>query len=180
MGAIAPTSSAVANKMAELIAPDPWLTVVELGAGTGAISVAIGPRLGPDARHIAVERETELLDVLQRKAPWAQRVNCDVRELCGQLAERDVPKAEVILSSLPWSNFSAEAQRAMLGQVTKLLTKDGVFATIAYRPTRLTPRSRRFRAALRESFGEVVPTATMWANLPPARLYICRRPRTGD
>jgi phosphatidylethanolamine/phosphatidyl-N-methylethanolamine N-methyltransferase len=180
VGAIVPTSNAVARQIAGLVAPDPWLTVVELGAGTGAISAAVGPRLGLGARHIAVEREPELLAVLTHTAPWAERVNCDVRELCGKLSELDVQRADVILSSLPWGNFTAEAQRAMLGQVTRLLAKNGVFAAIAYRPTRLAPRSRAFRVALRASFGEVVPTATMWANLPPARLYVCRRPQPGD
>lgn len=180
VGAIAPTSSAVARRIAGLIAPDPCLTVVELGAGTGAISAEVGPRLGPGSRHIAVEREPELLAVLASTAPWAERVNCDVRELCGQLAELEVHQADVILSSLPWGIFSLEDQRVLLGQVTRLLSKDGVFAAIAYRPTRLAPRSRAFRSALAESFGEMVPTATMWANLPPTRLYICRRPRPAD
>jgi phospholipid N-methyltransferase len=36
--------------------------------------------------------------------------------------------------------------------------------------------ARRFRAALRATFEEVVISATVWRNLPPAFVYVCRRP----
>ncbi|HEY2205918.1 MAG TPA: methyltransferase domain-containing protein [Pseudonocardia sp.] len=177
IGAIAPTSATAARQMAGFISPDAALTVVELGAGTGAISAAVGCRLGPDARHIAVERDPTLLEALHNAAPWAERVIGDAAQLSERLAEVNVPSADVVISSLPWGNFDPELQRRILAEITKVLTPDGVFAAIAYRPTRLTRGSRAFRAALRASFGEVVVTSTLWANLPPARLYVCRRPR---
>jgi phosphatidylethanolamine/phosphatidyl-N-methylethanolamine N-methyltransferase len=176
IGAIAPTSAIVARQMAGLISPDRDLTVVELGAGTGAISAAVGPRLAPRSRHLAVEREPGLLAVLEQVAPWADRVLGDACELGDRLAELDVFQADVVLSSLPWGNFPADLQQRILAQVTRVLARDGVFAAIAYRPTRLAPRSRAFRSTLHETFGEVVTSSTLWANLPPARLYVCRRP----
>lgn len=176
MGAVAPTSSVVARTLAGLVPPEPELVVVELGAGTGAISAAVGPRLGPGARHIALERDPVLLAALERTAPWARRVVGDAADLAERLAELDVHGTDVVLSSLPWSNFAPGLQERILVEVRRVLARDGVFATVAYRPTRLMPRSRAFRAALRAGFGEVVATSTVWANLPPARLYVCRRP----
>lgn len=176
MGAIAPTSSVVARGMARLVPPDPDVVVVELGAGTGAISAAVGPRLGPGARHLAVERDPGLLAALEHRAPWAERLVGDAADLTDRLADRGVGSADVVLSSLPWSNFAPDLQHRILGEVTRVLAPDGLFATVAYRPTRLLPRSRAFRAALHLRFGEVVATSTLWANLPPARLYVCRRP----
>jgi hypothetical protein len=37
--------------------------------------------------------------------------------------------------------------------------------------------ARRFAASLRDTFDEVVVSATVWRNLPPAFVYVCRRPR---
>ena len=39
--------------------------------------------------------------------------------------------------------------------------------------------ARRFRRTLRVTFEEVLVTATVWRNMPPAFVYVCRRPRTG-
>lgn len=177
MGAIAPTSASVARQMAALIPPRPGVTVLELGAGTGAVSSAVGPRLGSDSRHLAVDRDPALLAVLEHTAPWAERLLIDVTVLSDRLAELEVPKADVVLSTLPWSRFSREQHQLFLGQITRVMAQDGVFATLAYRPTRLIGRSRAFRAALRSSFGEVLVTSTLWANVPPARMYVCRRPQ---
>ena len=176
IGAIAPTSPSVARRIAGLIPPGPGRIVVELGAGTGAISAAIGPRLGAGSRHIAVEREPELLDALRHKAPWAEQVVGDAQDLSARLKDLGVSQADVVLSSLPWANFDPDLQRRILDQVIESLAPDGLFAAIAYRPTRTTQRSRAFRSALRTSFDEVSISSTLWANLPPARLYVCQTP----
>ena len=34
-----------------------------------------------------------------------------------------------------------------------------------------------FTELLRETFEEVLPRSTVWRNVPPARVYVCRRPR---
>ena len=166
----------MARRIAGLVPPGPGRIVVELGAGTGAISAAIGPRLGEGSRHIAVERQPELLDALWHKAPWAEQVRADAQHLSGRLEDLGVSEADIVLSSLPWANFAPDVQRTILAQVVESLAPDGLFAAMAYRPTRMTQGSRSFRSALRTSFGEVTVSSTLWANLPPARLYVCRRP----
>jgi phosphatidylethanolamine/phosphatidyl-N-methylethanolamine N-methyltransferase len=37
--------------------------------------------------------------------------------------------------------------------------------------------ARRFRQTLRGAFDEVLVSATVWRNVPPAFVYVCRRPR---
>lgn len=174
MGAVAPTSGPVARRMADLVPERPGVVVVELGAGTGAISAALGPKLAGRGEHIAVERHAEMLEVLRTTAPWARRVHGDAREL-DTLLDGAGP-VDAVLSTLPWSCFDATTQRVILGRVVDVLAPDGVFATVAYRPTGLRASGRRFHRMLRYSFREVLDSATIWANLPPARLVVCRRP----
>jgi phosphatidylethanolamine/phosphatidyl-N-methylethanolamine N-methyltransferase len=177
IGAIAPTLPILARRLARLVPPTPGLRVLELGAGTGAISVEIGARLGPGARHVALERDAELLATLEHRAPWAERLVGDARELVPLLDSVGLGEVDVVLSALPWSYFEPEVQRDTLAAIRSTLAPDGIFATIVCRTAMLNPRSRAFRAALDASFDEIVTTPTTWANLPPARLLVCRGPR---
>jgi phospholipid N-methyltransferase len=178
IGAIAPTFPRLARRLAGLIPPTPGLRVVELGAGTGAVSTAIGPRLGPGARHFALERDPDLLVALETRAPWAQRIPGDAAELVSHLAALEVDEVDVVISALPWGYFDGDLQRRIMAEVCSVLVPGGMFATIACLPTRLNPRSRTFRTILEASFKEVAMTSPTWANLPPARLLICHGPRS--
>ncbi|MFP5022572.1 class I SAM-dependent methyltransferase [Pseudonocardia phyllosphaerae] len=176
MGAVAPTSGVVARRMAALIPGAPGVVVVELGAGTGAVSAALGPKLDGRGTHLAVERDPMMLAELRRRAPWAHRIPGDARDLTALLTTAGAGPADAVLSTLPWSCFDAAGQDRVLEEVLCALRPDGVFATVTYRPARLRAGGRRFLDRMHEAFGEVVETATIWANLPPARLTIGRRP----
>lgn len=179
VGAIAPTSLTLAGRMARLIPDRPGLRVLELGAGTGAISGVIAERLPAGAVHLALDRDPDLLAVLKQTAPSAIPVTGDAADLREHLAARDLGGVDVVLSSLPWSNFDATTQGRIVDTVRSSLSPAGVFATIAYRPTRLRGSSRRFRRLLDASFRHVAASATTWANLPPARLIVAHGPRRG-
>lgn len=187
VGAVAPTSRVLARAIVDLVGPLSDRLVVELGAGTGAISAAVGPRIGPGTRHVAIERDPVMLAELEAVAPWAVRLPGDAADLAAVLATAGVIDTsstgevveggvDVVLCSLPWSYFSEPLRARILQQIGRVLAPGAVFATIAYRPTRLTSRSRAFRAELGSAFAEVVTTATVWANIPPARIYVCRHP----
>ncbi|WP_433509311.1 hypothetical protein ACQP2T_35780 [Nonomuraea sp. CA-143628] len=51
---------------------------------------------------------------------------------------------------------------------------------LAYVHARWTPPARRLLRSMRSRFDEVVISRTVWANLPPALVYYCRRPAEGD
>lgn len=179
MGAVAPTSRPLARRVAEFVPRTPGLRVLELGAGTGTgtISTAIGLRLGAASRHIALDRDRDLLAALDRSAPWAQQLVGEVGELDSVLSAAQVDTVDVVISSLPWSNFGPSAQRLVLKHITTVLEPGGVFATVAYRPARLIYGMWTFRAALHDSFVRVHTSATERRSVPPARAIICRGPR---
>ncbi|WP_037064096.1 class I SAM-dependent methyltransferase [Pseudonocardia acaciae] len=179
MGALVPTSRCLSRRMASMVPSAPGACVVELGAGTGAISREIGLRLGCDAVHIAVDRDPVMLAALAHRAPWARRLVGDAADLADLLRDNGIDGAHVVLSSLPWSFFPPPTRARILDQIASVLLPGGTFVTIAYRPTRLMPRARAVRAALDDTFETVIPSATTWANVPPARLYLCRHARRG-
>jgi phospholipid N-methyltransferase len=83
----------------------------------------------------------------------------------------------VIVSGLPWAAFGQELQDELLDAVTDTLAPDGAFTTFAYTLARWAPPARRLRRSLGAEFDEVVTGRTVWANVPPAFVYFCRRTR---
>lgn len=177
MGAVAPSSPWLSARLAKVAPSQGSPVVVELGPGTGAVSEMVSRRLPDSARHLAVELDPAMAAYLTRAHPGVEVINGDAAKLGALLAERDVHHVDAVISGLPWSLFDRETQRAILEQVVTSIGDTGVFATFAYSQGMALPSARRFRAALHETFDEVVVTRTVWRNLPPAFCYLCRRPR---
>ncbi|MFD0598192.1 class I SAM-dependent methyltransferase [Catellatospora coxensis] len=150
--------------------------VVELGPGTGAITAAIQRRLRGQGRHIAVEINPRFAHQLAARHPAVEVVHADATDLPGVLAQRGLSQADVVVSGLPWAAFTASHQRNLLSAVLDVLPPHGAFATFAYVHTRWAPPARRLLRSLQSRFDEVLTGRTVWANLPPALVYHCRRP----
>ncbi|MGH3999751.1 MAG: class I SAM-dependent methyltransferase [Pseudonocardiaceae bacterium] len=181
VGTLLPSGPELAHRLVAVV-PRGGITgrpavVVELGAGAGAVTVAIAEQADRDAVVIAVEKDPELADQLRARELGVQVVTADAAALPAILAAHGVQRADVIVSVLPWTLFSPLRQRELLTTFTAALQTDGVFTAAAYSLGYWTPAARRFRRELDQAFGEVLPTRTMWRHLPPAMTYVCRRPR---
>lgn len=169
------TGPRLARDIAKVIPRGSSSTVVELGAGTGAMSDPIRDRLAPDARHLAVEIDPDLVAHLRTSRPWLELVHGDALDFTKILDDAGIGTVDVVICSLPWALFPAAQRRALLRDISGRLAADGAFSTITTWMA-LPGRVRDLRGALGEVFDEVVETATVWLNPPPARLFVCRRP----
>jgi phospholipid N-methyltransferase len=177
VGAIAPTSQIMAELLTRIVPQSGAPVVVELGPGTGAVTGVLDDRLPRDARHLAVEVDPEMAAFLARTHPGLEVIEGDAVKLGKLLAEQGVTHADAVVSGLPWSLFDDPTQRSILAQIVEVVGQDGAFTTFAYRHGLLLSAARRFRRTLRETFEEVLVTGTVWRNVPPAFVYVCRRPR---
>ena len=177
IGAVAPSSPSLAGVIASVVPTAGAPVVVELGPGTGAVTTAIDARLAPGARHLAVELDPRMAGFLRQAHPGLEVVEGDAAKLQSLLAERGVEHADAVVSGLPWALFDDATQASILGQVAAVIGPDGVFATFAYRHGMALAAARRFRRTLHATFAEVLLTPTVWRNMPPAFVYVCRRPR---
>lgn len=149
--------------------------VVELGAGPGVLAEPIRERLGPDARYLAIEIDSELVAHLRRHKPWLEVVEGDVTDLERILDEAGIDRVDAFVSTLPWAVFPQEMRTRVMGVIARRLVRDGVMSMIITWMA-LPNRVRDLRALLDSHFDEVVETATEWRNPPPARTFLCRRP----
>jgi phospholipid N-methyltransferase len=177
IGAVAPSSPSLAGVIASVVPSAGAPVVVELGPGTGAVTTAIDARLDPGARHLAVELDPRMAGFLRQAHPGLEVVDGDAAKLQSLLEERGVEHADAVVSGLPWALFDDVTQASILSQVAAVIGPDGVFATFAYRHGMALAAARRFRRTLHATFAEVQLSPTVWRNMPPAFVYVCRHPR---
>ena len=173
---VVPSSRVLADHIAAPVPPQGDPVVVELGPGTGTITVAIQRRLGGRGRHLAIELSPRLAAVVRQRCPEVEVICADVAELPGILAERRLT-ADVIVSALPWAALRATHPRSLPRVLAGVLRGDGVLCQLGYAATRFAPPARRQLADLRSAFEEVRVSRPVWRNLPPALTYLARRPR---
>lgn len=179
VGAVAPSGAALARTVTASIPRTGAPVVVELGAGTGAFTRVIQDRLGGRGHHIAVEINERFTRPLAARFPGVDVVAGDARHLADLLAERGHRHADVIVSGLPWAAFAPARQGDVLRSAVEALSPQGAFTTFAYAHMRWAAPARRLRRSLETYFEEVVPGRMVWANVPPAFVYHCRRPAAG-
>ena len=177
VASVIPSGKALARQMAAPIPAMGQPVVVELGSGTGAFSRTIQERLDGRGRHIALDINERFTALLTERFAGLDAVTADARDVSTILAERGLGQADAIVSGLPWASFRHERQRELLDAIVDALSPQGAFTTFAYVHARRFVPARRLRRTLADRFEEVVLGRTVWANLPPALVYHCRRPQ---
>lgn len=175
VGAIAPSSNELAEKMVSDLDAEAHSLVVEFGSGTGSFTKAIRVKLGPQCHLIAIEQNDAFACLLRQRFPDLDLVHGSVESLPQILEARGNRTADYIISGLPWASFDAGLQSRILTAAAKCLRRGGVFVTFAYLHGLLLPTAWQFRRLLGATFPDVRQSEVVWKNMPPAFVYHCRR-----
>jgi phosphatidylethanolamine/phosphatidyl-N-methylethanolamine N-methyltransferase len=178
LGAPAPTGSRLAARVAAVVPADRAMTIVELGAGTGALTTAVAARLAPGSRFVAIELDPVLAAHLRAACPEVEVVEGDAVDVVEILAGLGIDRVDAVVSSLPWTFLPPAVRRDLLAGIARLLAPDGVFTLIRVLVA-LPSRVRVLRDDLAGAFADVREDRPVWRNLPPAALVSARRPVRG-
>ncbi|HMR67878.1 MAG TPA: rRNA adenine N-6-methyltransferase family protein, partial [Anaerolineae bacterium] len=77
VASVAPSSRRLALALCHYVTPDRPQTILELGAGTGAVTAVVAERMHPHSRLLAVEMDPDFAAVLRRRDPQAQVIEAD-------------------------------------------------------------------------------------------------------
>ncbi len=175
IGAVAPSSTNLARHLVQSIDWAVTDTVIEYGPGTGAITKEIVAQLPPETNFLAIEINSQFADMLRQRFPDVNVCQGSVDAVQTHCSEIGVQQVDTILSGLPWASFSDEDQTSYLDATMSVLRPGGQFIAFGYLQGLLLPAGRRFRKKLQRYFSEVKVSRPVWANLPPAFFYRCRR-----
>ena len=150
-------------------------SIVELGPGTGTFTQEIQQSRSAGAAYLGVEVNGTLVQTLQNRFPDLRFVlsGAEAFDFAGYCAEHG--PIDAVISGLPWTSFDAELQCRILDNILPHLAEGSNFVTYSYYGFHLLANGRRFRKALSERMRFVATSPVVWANLPPAFVYVATR-----
>jgi phosphatidylethanolamine/phosphatidyl-N-methylethanolamine N-methyltransferase len=171
IGAVAPSSRDLAEAMARLVPMPLRGPVIELGGGTGPITTALLDVGIPPDRLYVVERDPLLHRRLATRFPAVHVLRGDAAHLTALLHPLGVHEAAAVVSGLPLLSMKRSVQRAIVQEAFAFLPHGAPLIQFTY---------GLFSPVPRRAFGVVGrPESVVLGNLPPARVWVYRKPATG-
>ena len=167
VGAIAPSSKFLRNRMMSPVNFHRSSVIIELGAGNGVFTKEILKRMRPESRLFVFETNASFFEKL------SSEINDDRITIFNESAERlhdkmneiDVKQVDAIISSLPYAVFPQKVKNKILDSCISSLAPDGVYVQFQY--------SLNAHKLLKTKFSRVTLDFTP-INMPPAFIYRCK------
>lgn len=164
VGAIVPTSSVTARKMASVINPHSGLPVLELGPGTGVITKAILARGIKPENLTAIEFSTDFYHQLLRHYPGVNFINGDAFDLEKTLGEHKDQIFDSIISAVPLLNFPMSARTNLLEQLLDRVPVGRPVIQISYGPVSpIIAQPSRYHIRHFDFIVRNIPPAQLWS-----------------
>lgn len=178
IGAIAPSSPALARQMLDGEPIADAQVVLEYGPGTGSFTDELSARLGEHTRYAGIELNAHMVSrfrlrhsdkaIHHASVADADRV-CEAEGLPGEGA------VDYIVSGLPWASFPRSLQTSILSTAIKVLKPGGKLITFGYHVGLCLPAGWRFYSMIHDYFDTIEKSRWVWNNLPPAFVITCTK-----
>ncbi|MGC4409817.1 methyltransferase domain-containing protein [Rhizobium rosettiformans] len=167
VGAIVPTSSVTAKRMASVIEPKSGSPVLELGPGTGVITKQILARGVPAEKIVSVEYSEDFYRRLVEDYAGVNFIHGDAFDLKNILGDFADKTFDCVISAVPMLSFPMEARIQLLEDLLSRIPEGRPVVQITYGPVSpIIAKPDRYHI---QHFDFVV------RNIPPAQLWIYRK-----
>ncbi|MBA4249247.1 MAG: hypothetical protein C0432_00805 [Candidatus Puniceispirillum sp.] len=163
LGAVAPSSQGLADKIIECVDATGSGFIVEVGAGTGRFTESLLNSGVDPQRLVVIELDLELCSYLRKKFPQLNIVQANALDLESVLLKLEIYEVDSIISGIPLVNLSVKIRQQLFQVFTKVLANDGAIIQFTYgffSPIRYKKMGLQGRCA-----GVVmknIPPATVW------------------
>ena len=168
IGSVRPSSRFLAKKMLKHIDFNTDKIIVELGPGTGVFTEKIIEKMGEDSKLLVFELNKTFIRNLRKtiKDDRVILINDSAEKIEEYLIKHSLYKADVIISSLPLSNFPQELKETIVQNSHKALKTFGKYIQFQY--------SRSNKEFVKSVFDKVTIGYTV-LNFPPAFVFNCEK-----
>jgi phospholipid N-methyltransferase len=167
IGAVSPSSRALARMMVADLPRDLPVSVVELGPGTGAFTGAIVDRLTAASQFLAIDIEPDFVRKIRQRWPSVDIVCASAEQLETLVRDRDLAPVDHIISGLPFASLPMAMTRQILEGIEHTLRPGGTFTTFQYVHGYWMPHGRLFRRQMSEIMGTAPRRRLVLSNFPP-------------
>ncbi len=178
--AISPSSPQLAAAMLEHLPLSRARVVVELGAGTGAITQALLAELPPLSTLVVFEINPRFYNYLKThfSDPRLVLIHSSAENLDRELEQRGYFQVDAVASSLGLGLMSNRERHTLFDRLLPFLHDRAVLTQYQYIHALQCENGRVRRLDLRPLLGQYfasVQSKLVWRNLPPAFVFSCRR-----
>lgn len=168
VGAMAPSSRFLAQKMLKDIDFAAAKVIVELGPGTGVFTDKIVELMRPDAVLLVFELNDHFMEQLRNRYtdPRVRLIHDSAEKIQEYLDKEGLRHADVVVSSLPLANFPKELRDSILSAADDALVENGHYVQFQY--------SLQSKKQIKKTFKKMQIRFTP-LNFPPAFVYACRK-----
>jgi phosphatidylethanolamine/phosphatidyl-N-methylethanolamine N-methyltransferase len=167
MGAVMPSGRVLARTMAQYVDVNSSGPVVELGPGTGAITIALIERGIDQKRLVLVEYNPGFCALLRDRYPQAKVVQGDAYALRDSLWDVLSVPASAVVSGLPLVTKPMLTRLKLIRDAFLALAPGAPFVQFTYSVAPPIPKS--LPGVSTEA------SERIWMNLPPARVWVYRK-----
>jgi phosphatidylethanolamine/phosphatidyl-N-methylethanolamine N-methyltransferase len=176
MGAVFPSSKALAQFICRHVDCADGEFVVEIGAGTGRFTQALLDFGIPADKLISIELDSELVRFLKQKFPKITIIEGDATQLKHLLPPATLGRVRTVVSGIPMVNFPKRIQREIISSAFSILMPQGRFLQFTYGP--ISPLPARSFGLIKKRLGHILfnfPPATVWGYEKAGNQIIKRR-----
>lgn len=167
-GAVAPSGPVLAQRMAEFVPADSANPVLELGPGTGPVTQAILETGVSKKRLTCLEYSSDFCEHLTKKFEGLNVVQGDAYNMHPYLKQIEPNSLCAVVSSLPLVSRPMEYRLKCIRDAFELMRPGAPFIQFSY--------SLASPVSLKSNMFSWSKTSWIIKNIPPARVWIYRKP----
>ena len=168
IGAVTPSGRILARAMARYVDPNSDGPVVELGPGTGPVTEALVEAGVDPSRLVLVEFNPTFCRLLRARYPEATLVQGDAYSLRRLLETLLLQPAAAVVSGLPLVTKPIRMRLRLIRDALDLMVPGAPFVQFTYSVAAPLPK--------RLGGFTVEASERIWMNIPPARVWVYRKP----
>jgi phosphatidylethanolamine/phosphatidyl-N-methylethanolamine N-methyltransferase len=163
VGALLPSSPFLARLVARHVKYGPDEAVVEVGAGTGAVTKGLLKAGIPAERLFVVEIDSDMCTYLRRQMPQVQVVHGDAGKLSEILPSRWHGKVSTVISGIPMITLPFDAQQRLIRSWFGMMKPGGQMLQYTYSLVSPVPEAKLDLEGRR--------CGMTFLNVPPASVF---------
>ena len=168
IGAVAPSSKQLAEKMVSDIDFENACCIVEYGPGTGVFTDKLLEKKKQDTTLVLLETNKEFCTQLREKYAANNSIIIiygSAEHVDAYLKKYKINKADYVVSGLPFASLPKNTSETILDKTRKILGKEGLFITFQYTLLKKAFISRYFNH---------IEYIKVLKNIPPAYVFKCK------
>lgn len=168
VGAIAPSSPELAQKMIEGIKPNENSVVLEIGVGTGSFTKVLQDILPNKESYLGIELDKNLVKCLRANFPETRFMRGNACKLHSLHKRSKLGKVDYILSGLPFVSMPNQVNDRIFAEIEKFMEQGCMFRTFQYAHGYYMPSAIKLREFMRNRYGKSQKSPLIMKNVPPA------------